>query len=225
MANSAQTRNSSTAWTATQAYVLAAICLVVGIAVGYFIRGSASPQSAEPTATAQMPASASMGGLSTGAMSPGQLQAIPDQQSPEAVAAAAKPLLDEMAADPNNPDKIARVGDFYFDSHVYPQAISYYEKSLKIQPTNANVMTDLGTAYFYNGDPNTAVKKFADVLKLNPTHANALFNLGIVRWQGLKDPKGAIDAWEQLLKTNPNYEQKDHVRELIERAKAHGSMG
>ena len=53
----------------------------------------------------------------------------------------------------------------------------------------------------------------------------ALFNLGIVRWQGLKDPKGAIEAWERLLKTNPNYEQKEHVRELMERAKAHGSMG
>jgi tetratricopeptide (TPR) repeat protein len=223
MANSAQPSNSSTAWTATQAYVLAAICLVVGIAAGYFFRGSASPEQATASASAQavsqMPASV------PGNMAPGQLQAIPEQQSAEAVAAAAKPLLDDMNSDPTNPDKIARVGDFYFDSHVYPQAISYYEKSLKLRPSNANVLTDLGTAYFYNGDPNTAVKKFDEVLKSNPAHANALFNLGIVRWQGLKDPKGAIEAWEKLLKTNPNYEQKDHVRELMERAKAHGSMG
>jgi len=221
MANSAQTNNSSTAWTATQAYVLAAICLVVGIAAGYFFRGSASPQQATPTqAVSQAPS-----GMPQGQMGPGQLQAIPDQQSAEAVAAAAKPLLDDLSGDPNNPEKIARVGDFYFDSHVYPQAISYYEKSLKLNPKNANVLTDLGTAYFYSGDPQTAVKKFDEVLKANPTHANALFNLGIVRWQGLKDPKGAIEAWDKLLKTNPNYEQKDHVRELMERAKAHGSMG
>lgn len=220
MANSAQTKNSSTAWTATQAYVLAAICLVVGIAAGYFFRGSASPQQepAATQATTQMPAA-------PGNMSPGQLQPIPEQQTAEAVAAAAKPLLDEMNGDPTNADKIARVGDFYFDSHVYPEAISYYERSLKVRPNNANVLTDLGTAYFYNGDPNTAIKKFDEALKSNPTHANALFNLGIVRWQGLKDPKGAIEAWEKLLKTNPNYEQKDHVRELMERAKAHGSMG
>lgn len=222
MANSAQTNKSSTTWTAMQAYVLAVICLVVGIAAGYFFRGSASPEQPVVSASgavSQMPASM------PGNMAPGQLQAIPEQQSPEAVAAAAKPLLDEMNSDPTNPDKIARVGDFYFDSHVYPQAISYYEKSLKLRPNNANVLTDLGTAYFYNGDASTAVKKFDEVLKINPTHANALFNLGIVRWQGLKDPKGAIEAWEKLLKTNPNYEQKDHVRELMERAKAHGSMG
>ncbi len=221
MANSAQNRNTD--WTPMQAYVLAAICLVVGIAVGYFIRGSASPTTTAPAA--QMSTQATPTGMPSGPMGPGQLQAIPEQQSEEMVAAAAKPLLDDLATDPKSAEKNARVGDFYFDSHVYKKAITYYETSLKLDPKNPNVLTDLGTAYFYSGDPNTAVAKFNEALKQNPTHANALFNLGIVRWQGLKDPKGAVDAWEKLLKENPNYEQKDHVRELMERAKAHGSMG
>jgi cytochrome c-type biogenesis protein CcmH/NrfG len=205
-----------------QAYVLAAICLVVGIAVGFFIGGSkpSTAQSPETQAASQV---AIPPGMTSGQMSPGQLQAIPEQQSAEMVAAAAKPLLDELAADPKSPEKNAHVGDFYFDSHVYDKAISYYEASIKLKPDNPSVLTDLGTAYFYSGDSNTAVKKFDQALKLNPTFANALFNLGIVRWQGLKDPKGAIEAWEKLLQTNPNYEQKDHVRELMERAKAHGS--
>ncbi len=222
MANSAQNRNSSTYWTPVQAYVLAAICLVVGIAVGFFIRGSASPATAtpsQPTAQAAIPS-----GMNSGQMGPGQLQEIPQQQSAEMVAAAAKPLLDALAADPSNAEKTTRVGDLYFDSHVYDQAIKYYEASLKLSPNNPSVLTDLGTAYFYSGDSNTAIQKFQQALKVSPNFANALFNLGIVRWQGLKDPKGAIDAWEKLLQTNPNYEQKDHVRELMERAKAHGSM-
>ncbi|MGE5111512.1 MAG: tetratricopeptide repeat protein, partial [Acidobacteriaceae bacterium] len=199
MANSAQTRNNN--WTPIQAYVLATICLVIGLAVGYFIRGSASPSnSAGPATQAATETSPS---LPSGQMGPGQLQAIPEQQSEAMVAAAAKPLLDDLAVDPKNPDKNARVGDFYFDSHVYQKAIQYYETSVKLNPSNANVLTDLGTAYFYTGDPNTAVTKFQQALKVNPSHANALFNLGIVRWQGLKDPKGAIEAWEKLLKENP----------------------
>lgn len=222
MANSAQNQNTN--WTPMQAYVLATICLVIGLAVGYFIRGSASP-SPSATPAAQAATEATPGSIPSGQMGPGQLQAIPEQQSEAMVAAAAKPLLDDLAADPRNPDKNARVGDFYFDSHVYQKAIQYYETSVKLNPGNANVLTDLGTAYFYTGDPNTAVTKFQQALKVNPSHANALFNLGIVRWQGLKDPKGAIESWEKLLKENPNYEQKDHVRELMERAKAHGSMG
>jgi cytochrome c-type biogenesis protein CcmH/NrfG len=206
-----------------QAYVLAAICLVIGIAVGYFIGGSKSPATA---ANSQLSAEAAVPpGMTSGQMAPGQLQEIPQAQSAEMVAAAAKPLLDALAADPSNAEKTARVGDFYFDSHVYDQAIKYYEASLKLNPDNPNVLTDLGTAYFYNGDSNTAVQRFQQALKVRPNFANALFNLGIVRWQGLKDPKGAIDVWQKLLDTNPNYEQKDHVRELMERAKAHGSMG
>ena len=223
MANSAQNKNSNTSWTPMQAYVLAAICLVVGIAAGFFIRGSASPVTATPATQASSEVAIPTG-MTSGQMAPGQLQAIPAQQSAEVVAAAAKPLLDALASDPKNSEKTARVGDLYFDSHVYDKAISYYEQSIKLNPNDPNVLTDLGTAYFYTGDSNTAVQKFQQALKLNPTHANALFNLGIVRWQGLKDPKGAIEAWEKLLQTNPNYEQKDHVRELMERAKAHGSM-
>lgn len=206
-----------------QAYVLAAICLVVGIAVGFFIGGSKSPAT-QSTETQALNQAAIPSGMTSGPMAPGQLQAIPEQQSAEAVAAAAKPLLDELATDPKSPEKTARVGDFYFDSHVYDKAISYYEASIRLKPDNPSVLTDLGTAYFYSGDSNTAIKRFDQALNLNPTFANALFNLGIVRWQGLKDPKGAVEVWEKLLQTNPNYEQKDHVRELMERAKAHGSM-
>ena len=223
MPNPAQTRNSSTNWTPMQAYVLAAICLVVGIAVGFFIRGSASPEPAAPATQSSSQASIPSG-TGSNPMAPGQLQNIPQQQSAAAVASDAKPLLDDLATDPGNVEKTTRVGDFYFDKHVYDQAIKYYEASIKLNPTNPSVLTDLGTAYFYNGDPNTAVKKFDEALKLNPTFPNALFNLGIVRWQGLKDSKGAIDAWQKLLQTNPNYEQKDHVRELMEQAKTHGSM-
>ena len=36
--------NQTAKWTSTQAYVLSVICLLVGVAVGYLARGSASPQ-------------------------------------------------------------------------------------------------------------------------------------------------------------------------------------
>lgn len=218
MANSAQTQNSS--WTPTQAYVLAVICLVVGMALGYFIRGSASP--------AAVPASpvsgqAAMSGQAP--MGPGQVQAIPEQQSAAVVQAAVQPLLEQLKTDPNNFDKLVQVGNMYYDHSVYPEAINYYERALKVNGSDANVLTDLGTAYFYIGNSPKAITEFDRALKAQPNHSNALFNMGIVKWQGMKDPKGAVEAWDKLLKTNPNYENKQKVQELIERAKAHGSMG
>lgn len=216
MANSAQTQNQN--WTATQAYVLAVICLVVGIALGYFIRGSASP--AQPTVAASPEATS---GGPNGPMGPGQLQAIPQQQSAEVVAASAKPLIEALTANPDDWDKLVQLGNIYYDASVYPEAIAYYTRAVKIRP-DANVLTDLGTAYFYTGDSKTALSTFDQSLKIDPKHPNTLFNIGIVKWQGMKDPKGAIEVWEKLLKEHPDYQGKQKVQELIERAKAHGSM-
>ena len=63
------------------------------------------------------------------------------------------------------------------------------------------------------------------MLTIRPNNAPTLFNLGIVKWQGKKDPKGAVVAWEKLLQANPDYPQKDQVQMLIERAKMHGASG
>lgn len=215
MANSAQTQNQN--WTPTQAYVLAVICLVVGIALGYFIKGSASPS--QPATSTSTP----VAGAQNGPMGPGQVQAIPQQQSADVVAASVKPLIEALKANPDDWDKLVQVGNIYYDANVYPEAISYYTKAVKIRP-DPNVLTDLGTAYFYTGDSSTALKMFDQALEQDPKLANALFNTGIVKWQGLKDPKGAIAVWEKLLKEHPEYPAKDKVQELIERAKAHGSM-
>ena len=46
-------------WTSAQAYILAVFCLVLGVALGYLFRGSASP--AAETAAAAAPASAGQG--------------------------------------------------------------------------------------------------------------------------------------------------------------------
>jgi hypothetical protein len=45
-------------------------------------------------------------------------------------------------------------------------------------------------------------------------HPQTLFNLGWVRWQGKADPKGAIEAWQSLLKSNPDYPQKQQVEQI-----------
>jgi cytochrome c-type biogenesis protein CcmH/NrfG len=83
------------------------------------------------------------------------------------------------------------------------------------------LLTDLGTPIWYTGDADGAIAEFQTALKYRPDHLGTLFNLGIVRWQGKLDPKAAVQAWEQLLKLNPNYPEKQQVQEYIDRAKQH----
>ena len=200
-------------WTSVQAYTLSVICLLVGIAGGWLIRGSQAPASGAAGQTAAA-APAGMGGQP--APSVEQMKQMADTQ--------AAPLLEKLKADPNNGELLAEIGNVYYDTQQFPIAIDYYGRSLKIAPDNASVRTDLGTALWYLGNPDGAIEQFNLALKHEPNKANALFNLGIVKWQGKMDVEGALAAWQKLLSTNPGYEAKDKVEQLIAQAKKHANV-
>jgi cytochrome c-type biogenesis protein CcmH/NrfG len=198
-------------WTTIQAYTLAVVCLLLGIAGGWLLRGSQSP--ASPTQNAV----SSAGPESTNSQpTPEQMKAMADVQ--------AKPLLEKLKSDPNNAELLSSIGNIYYDTQQYPVAISYYQQALKLQPANAGVRTDMATAYWYTGDADTAINEFQKSLSYEPNKANTLFNLGIVEWQGKMDIKGAVATWKKLLDTNPNYEAKDKVLDLIAQAQKHSGL-
>ena len=57
-----------------------------------------------------------------------------------------------------------------------------------------------------------------------PNKPNTLFNLGVVQWQGKMDVKGALATRQKLLDTNPNYEGKDKIVELMAQVKKHAGI-
>jgi len=203
-------------WTSVQAYTLAVICLLVGIAGGWFIRGSQSPAAvAAGTATASAPA---MGSPNAGVQTPtpAEMQKMTDTH--------AGPLIEKLKADPANAGLLENIGNIYYDAQQFPTAIDYYQRALKAEPANTGVRTDMATAYWYTGNADTAIAEFQKSLAYEPNKANTLFNLGIVEWQGKMDIDKAVAAWQKLLDTNPNYEGKDKVLELMTQAKKHSGV-
>lgn len=202
--------SAATQWTSVQAYALSVICLLVGLAGGWFIRGSQG-SSAVPAATAsQAPNDA-------GAQpSPEQMKRMAEKQ--------AEPLLAQLKTDPENPDLLAKIGNIFYDTQQFPTAIEYYQRSLKAKPSDTSVRTDMATAYWYAGNPDTAIAEFKRVLADEPNKPNTLFNLGVVQWQGKMDVKGALATWQKLLDTNPNYEGKDKIVELMAQVKKHAGI-
>lgn len=204
--------SSSQQWTSVQAYSLAVICLLIGIAGGWLVRGSATTSGAAP-----VPA-ASTADPGPGSQPPteAQLQKMADTQ--------VAPLLEKLKADPNNAGVLSSIGNVYYDTQQYPKAIEYYGRALNVQPANSSVRTDMATAIWYLGDADNAIKEFQKSLTYEPNKANTLFNLGIVQWQGKMDIKGAVATWQKLLDTNPNYEGKSQVLELMAQAQKHSSV-
>ena len=204
---------SNGAWTGRQHYLLAVFCLLLGVALGYLFRGSAS------TATAQAAASTTT--------QPGsvEVQQQPDANAQAVLTQAAAPLLEAVNKDPKDFDSYVKLGNLFYDGKEFPPAIQYYERALLIHPDNPDVRTDMGTAYWYMGNAEKALAAMETSLKYRPGHPQTLFNLGWVRWQGKQDPKGAIAAWQQLLKANPDYPQRQQVEQDIAKAKEHASRG
>ncbi len=191
-------------WTSREAYLLAMVCIFVGLIAGWLLRGSSSPVADAPAAA---PAPTS----------PGE-----SMQSAASLNLEAQPLLDALKANPKDAPTLVKLGNVYFDHKFWPEAIRYYQQALDIQPDDPDVRTDMGTAYFYSGFPDKAIEQFNQVLKKSPNYPNTLFNLGIVRRDAYKDNAGALAAWEKLLKSNPNLppDQVQKVQNAIAEAKA-----
>lgn len=205
--------SSTENWTSTQAYVLAVVCLLAGVAVGWLFRGSQSPAGDAPIQTASAAAPAGMGAGMNAQPTPEQMKKMADTT--------AAPQLEKLKSDPNNPDLLASIGNVYYDVQIYPTAIDYYQRALQVRPADVSIRTDLGTADWYTGNTDTAIEEFNKALSYDPDNANTLFNLGIVKWQGKMDIDGAVSAWQKLLEKHPNYEAKDKVEQLMAQAKKH----
>ena len=205
--------SSAEQWTSVQAYALAAVCLFVGVAGGWFVRGSQAP-----SAPGMQTVAASTQGSNTSAPQPSaeEMRRMADKQ--------AEPLLAKLQTEPKNPELLASIGNVYYDAQLFPVAIEYYGRSLQTKPKDASVRTDMATAYWYVGNADTAITEFNKALRDEPNKANALFNLGVVQWQGKMDVEAALATWQKLLDSNPNYENKDKLLELMAQVKKHAGL-
>ncbi len=173
--------------------------ILFGVIVGYVI-GSGQLQAPAVTAAAAAPAAAPQ---STTLVTDADLQ----------------PYRDILAQDPKNAGAAAALANKLYDAGRYADAIPYYQQALTSDPKNVSVSTDLGTAMFYAGRADDALTQLQKSLAIDPNHAQTLFNIGIVKRDGKNDRKGAVEAWERLLASNPGYPEAARVRSLITESK------
>ncbi|UCF97891.1 MAG: tetratricopeptide repeat protein [Spirochaetaceae bacterium] len=114
-------------------------------------------------------------------------------------------LKQRASQNPNDREIWTELGNAYFDSDQYPEAIDAYQRSLDIDPENANVWTDIGIMYRRTGDFSQAIEAFDRAMAEDPSHEQSRFNKGIVLYYDLGDRIGAFQSWDELAKINPNF--------------------
>ena len=196
---------------ARQIYVIGLICLLVGVVVGYAFlgkpstRGTVSPQPSPAAAPASMT---------------GNHPKLTLEQMKQMADVQASALVEKSKTEPKNSQLLTEIAEIYQATHQFKEASNYYDRALKIDPKNASVRTQLASCLYYSGDVDGALAQLNQVLKTSPKDTNALFNLGMIKYRGKNDNAGAIAAWQQLLKANPNLDRKPLVEQLIAEAES-----
>lgn len=126
---------------------------------------------------------------------------------------------DAIAKDPKNFDAVVALGNIYYDAGQAEKAIDIYQKALEINPSDVNVMTDMGTMYLKVGNYDKAIETFRKSLSIDPKHEQSLYNLGVTLFQYKKDMKGALEAWEELLRINPNLPNAEGLKQMMNQAR------
>lgn len=197
-------------WTGTQAYTVAAICLILGTVIGYLLNSPTPAKLGNLQATvAPQPAS---GGMKGGMPSADDLKRMADKQ--------VAPLLAELKIHPNDPELLENIGRAYMAAQQYLSARQYFEQSVAVKPTSAS-LNELAFVYYSMGDTDKGIDSLNRALKIDPKNGKTLFNLGMFQWHGKSDPKAAVAAWERFVKTNPNDPKRAEAEHLIAQAKEH----
>jgi len=195
-------------WRAKQVYAMAVVCLLVGLAIGYLFRGSQSP--AVPVQpVANVPPSAPANAMGGRMPSLDEMKQMADKK--------AEPLLEKLKSDPHNSDLLIQVGNMYKATHQFKEAAGYYDKALQVDPKNVAIRNEMASCLYYNGDADAAISELQQGLHYDPKDPNSLFNLGMIKWQAKQDSQGALAAWRELLKSNPQMsaDRKAMVQKLI----------
>jgi len=143
----------------------------------------------------------------------------PPGPDPAETALKIQALRDIVKKDPKNLSAWMELGNLYFDTNQPEEAIDAYTQYLSFKPENADVRTDRGIMYRALGDFDSAIEDFRKAAQYDPKHANSRFNIGIVMLHDKQDFKGAIQAWEEYLKVDPESERAERVRVQMENLK------
>jgi len=177
-------------------YAMAAIYLLVGLAIGYLVRGGQSAAPSTHAVAIAAPTPLHPGQMGGGHMhTPQQLKQLADKQ--------AAPLMEKLKSNPNDSATLMQVGALFYTTGQYKEASAYYERALQTEPANVANRVKLATSLFRGGDADGAIAQLNQALTYDPKDANALFDLGMMKLQGKQDSKGALAAWHKLLKSNP----------------------
>ncbi len=190
--------------------LIVVIAFLVGFIAGATVAILRGTKGAEKAAMVQKPQMAP----------PGAPASAPPARDSLAAASEIQTLKEVVKKDPKNLPAWVELGNLYFDTDQPKEAIDAYSHYLAVKPDNPDVRTDLGIMYRKLGQFDKALDEFRKAAQSDPKHVNSRYNIGLVLLHDKQDIQGAVKAWEEYLKVDPNSERGKRIRAQIEKMKS-----
>lgn len=148
--------------------------------------------------------------ISTAIQSSSRQAQAPAQQGGD-MFAQIKAYSDRVALNPRDGAAWVTLGNLYFDTDQPAKSVEAYSRALEINPGNPNVLTDMGVMHRALGEHQKALDAFARAIEADPRHETARMNTGVVLLHDFGDRDGAIRAWQDLVRINPQARNAEGV--------------
>lgn len=131
-------------------------------------------------------------------------------------------LQSKLTKEKGSAQEYYELGSIYLQKKVFAQAITLFQKALKVEEELAEeegslIYNALGYAYFGQEQYDLAIRQYKEALKLNPKYVVALNNLGHA-YERKQLSSQALEAYEQALELEPqNVTAKQRAESLRKR--------
>ncbi len=130
-------------------------------------------------------------------------------------------LQKKLNQDKGTAQEYYELGSIYLDKKVYSQAISMFQKALKVAEQEEDksiglIYNGLGFAYFTQGQYDLAIRQYKEALKHDPNYVTALNNLGHA-YERKNLMAQALQTYEQALQSEPKNDTAKRRAESLRR--------
>jgi cytochrome c-type biogenesis protein CcmF len=150
-------------------------------------------------------------------------EAAPASGAPAASAAPAidqakvAELMKKITADPKDAKSLRELGNLYYTSQDFPNALIFYKKVVDVSPTDDDAWVAVGAASFNAGDVESARDSWMQASTVNPKNQEALYDLGFAYLaQKTPDNEKAKAAWQQVVSLDPKTQWAQDAQNMLQ---------
>jgi len=129
-----------------------------------------------------------------------------------------QPPAEQLGELPDDPKELALLGDRYFETGRFADAVQIYQKVLEKDPNDIDTYNDMGLALHYIKQSDAAIDILKKGAQIMPSYQRLWMSLGFIQMAVGKNDE-ARKSLEKAVELNPRNDVGEEARKLLDSLK------